>query len=218
MSAEAAQFNFWGASKLWNQGELVFTDAGTGITATIYGGTHSGGAGANQPFPSETDCGKCVAQHGNGISIDRGGSDSHEIDASGPDEYIRVVFSEAVLLGQVWFNAASGDDEWDMGVDNVDFDVNAVFGNDKIENLIDDNLLGTGSDDDRADFLANGGAVMGTVFTFYTDDNNDDYKLAAMNISQIVNNTNPVPLPAGLPLALAGLGAFAALRSRRKNN
>jgi hypothetical protein len=28
----------------------------------------------------------------------------------------------------------------------------------------------------------------------------------------------PVPLPAGLPLALAGVGAFAALRSRRQRS
>lgn len=219
MTAEAAQFNFWGSNKTWDQGELVFTDSLTGISATIYAGTHDGGAGANEPFGKENECGKCVVQHGNGISVDldkgKKNKDSHEIDGSGKPEYLRVVFSEEIMLGQVWFNSASGYDEWDMGVDNTDFDVNAVFGTDTIESLIDDDLAGTGSDDDRADFLANGGAVKGTVFTFYTDDSNDDYKLAAMNISQIVNNTNPVPLPAGLPLALAGLGAFAALRSRR---
>jgi len=220
MTAEAAQFNFWGSNKSWNQGELVFTDALTGISATIFAGTHSGGASANEPFGIDNDCGKCVVQHGNGISVDQDtkwwqSNDNHELDGSGKPEYLRVVFSEEVLLGQVWFNAADKYDEWDMGVDNADFAVNSVFGTDTIKSLVKDNFAATISKDYRADFLANGGAVKGTVFTFYTDDSNDDYKLAAMNISQITNTTNPVPLPAGLPLALVGLGVFAALRSRR---
>lgn len=213
-AAEAATMTFWksGSQVLWGQDVLTFTDAGTGISMTVSGGTHSGGAGANAPFATETPCGTCIAQHRNGISIDRGGSDSHELDGSGPDEFIRLTFSEKVLLTDVWFNAAGNGDEWDMSVDNVDFGVNGAFGSDLIENLIDSDIAATPSDDDRADFVSNGGAIMGTVFTFYTDDNNDDYKLAALKFNQIAQ----VPLPAALPLLAGGLGVLGFVGWRRK--
>lgn len=211
--ASAATFDLTGPSKLFSQGALTFTDDATGISASLFAGTHTGD---NAPFPYQWDCGTCVAQHGNGVSVKVSHDNTHEIDNK---EYLTFLFSENVLLNSVWLNSADNHDEWDMAVDNHDLSIGALFGSSYIKSgfadglgLPKDDLAATGSVDYLADFSANGGSLFGKSFTFYTNGYFDDYKIGALDFSEV----GAVPLPAGAVLLLTGFGAFGAMRARKK--
>lgn len=49
-----------------------------------------------------------------------------------------------------------------------------------------------------------------------TDDGTGDYALAAVDFTAMPNVGDPIPVPAALPLFLAGLGGFAAFRRRAR--
>lgn len=212
--AQAVTFDFAGPLQMFDQGALTFTDAASGVTASVTAGTHTG---ANAPFATETDCGICVEQHSNGISVLGEGDDTHELD---DDEWLRLTFSAPVLLDAVWFNAGWGWDEFDMAVDNVDLGITTLFGDDRINRLPVDNLVSSYLTDRIANFGDNGGPLFGRTFTFYTDDNNDDYKVAGVRFSTIpvASSVSAVPLPAGMTLVLGGLGLFGAMRLRRRES
>ena len=211
-SASAATMTLWGPNALYWQNQLQITDPTTGITASFSAGLRDS-AYSNAPFANETSCGKCIAQHGSGVSVKVKGDNTHELDNR---EFLRVTFSAPVIIDRVWFNSVDAYDEFDMAVDNVDLPIKGLLGTDFISQLAKDDLAGTSKTEYVADFGKDNPLLKGSVFTFYTDDHNDDYKIAALGFEAAnLDNVAPVPLPAGIMLMLGALGLTGATRLRR---
>ncbi|MEM7490747.1 MAG: PEP-CTERM sorting domain-containing protein [Pseudomonadota bacterium] len=207
LAASAATLDFWGPNGRHAQGALSFTDATSGFTATVTAGWRES-AGSDAPFSSLTSCGTCIHQHGNGISVWTRKDRTHQISGR---EYLQLSFDRAVQIDRVWMNAIGRYDEFDMAVDGVDLDVAGLLGTPWLGGLPGDDIAATHSFDRVADFGLGNEALRGQVFTFYTDDHNDDYKLAALSFEAVA----PVPLPSSLALMLGAMGLAGAARYRR---
>jgi len=68
----------------------------------------------------------------------------------------------------------------------------------------------------RIGFSGLSGLIKGINITGTTAGGNRNIGIAFDNFNTTMDTTTPIPLPAGAPLVLAGMGALAALRARRK--
>lgn len=219
-AANAASFDLFRPSGSANASAFTFTDGG--VTLSVTGGTFDGG---DAPLGNPV-FGSVVHQSIWGLSVDRGGSDSHELDGDGPDEFLRFAFSAPVVLQSVIFTAVDGNDNFDMGIGGTDIGVIGSLGSDLLADL-PEGPLSLGTTDriasfGRVQFRPAGqtpfmAAPLGSFFDFYVNGSNDDYKIARITVSIPSSISSDVPLPPAAALllgALAGLG----LMGRRRNS
>ncbi|NEQ44447.1 MAG: PEP-CTERM sorting domain-containing protein [Leptolyngbya sp. SIOISBB] len=188
-------------------------DLGDGLFLDIEALIHNGGSAGNAPF---TVVGTGTPTFGSsdvpGLGIASSRRDDPELDASGPDEFLRFTFNKNVTLKSVIFEAfdrGGDDDEFDLGVDNVDLEINDTFGSDRIATVGDPAGFPGNTDyivdfSGGADFAGDGTnalfPVLGKQFDFYTTDRNDNYRIRQLKVHV------DVPEPA----TMLGLGAVAA--------
>lgn len=202
----------------------LFFDLGDGLELTVTAGTHSGGgAGANAPLNVTGTAD--ISQTGGGapgIGVRSRIVDSSQLDSSGPNEFLRFTFSQDVTLLSTVFEAASnagaGTDEFDLGIDGVDLDIDGTFGTDRLRNFSDAGFPG-GTDREvdfsgGVDFVGDGTLALlpatGQVFDFYTDDRNDDYRIHSLTVEAV----EAVPEPLTILGTLTALGMGAAFKRK----
>ncbi|MEM8555443.1 MAG: VPLPA-CTERM sorting domain-containing protein [Pseudomonadota bacterium] len=208
MAVAATQLSLSGPAGFFAPGELTYDDPVNGLSVRVFAGTHPRGSGADAPFRLDFCLNDCVVRASRGIGVRLSTSDNTpQLDSQGPDEFLLVSFSRAVFLQSVWFNAAganaNGSDEFDFAVDGVDFDVDARFGSDTLVDFPNSNLPQTPGPDRLVAFDPT--EIRGTDFLFYTDDDTDNYIISQLEYT-------PVPVPAALPLMVAGMGGLALVR------
>ena len=184
---------------------------GNGLELIVTAGIHSGGAGANAPLNLIRDA--KVTQSGGsqaGLGVRSGKSDNtKQLDASGPNEFLRFTFSQKVTLLSTIFESARKGDEFDLGIDGVDLAINKTFGTDRLRDFPGAGFAGR--TDRKVDFSGgvdfNGDRTnalfpaKGLVFDFYTDDRRDSYKIREITVAQDIPE----------PTSLLGLLAVSAI-------
>ena len=187
-----------------------------GINLDITGGITGEGGGANAPFPNAI-FGEVVVSGPLGIGINSstliGGEDTSaegnrgQIDGFGPDEFIQLEFDRTVRLVEFSLGLIGANDSFDFAIDGRDVAVVTTFGTDDAT---------TDAIEVPDTFFFNNpveeGEPVGTIFTFFTNDLNDDFALTGFVVEEVA----PVPLPAALPLMAAGLGFLGFMGRRRK--
>lgn len=173
----------------------LFHDLGHGLTLEVTAGIHSGRASANAPL--DVTGGALITQRGGseaGIGVRSSRYDSSQLDAFGPNEFLRFEFNEEVTLQWVVFESALNTrfylDEFDAGLDGVDLQITDTFGTDTLRSFPGAGLPGgtdrivdfTGGVDFAGDGTDDLQPATGMVFDFYTDDFNDSYRIRALGV------------------------------------
>jgi len=203
----------------------LFYDLGDGLELTITAGIHSGGASANAPL-NITRTADITQTGGNspGLGVrSRQFFDSSQLDASGPNEFLRFTFNKEVTLLSTIFEAASnagaGVDEFDVGIDGIDLQITDTFGTDTLVSFPGGGFPGP---TDRlvdfsggVDFNGDGTNALfpaqGSVFDFYTDDNNDSFRIREIEVAVEV----PEYMSSFSLLAFATLGAVPTFVAKK---
>ncbi|WP_205127556.1 hypothetical protein [Okeania hirsuta] len=199
----------------------LFYDLGDGLELTVTAGVHSGGSRADAPLNvirsadiSQTD------GLFSGIGVRSRFADSSQLDASGPNEFLRFTFNKKVTLLSTIFDAASnfglGTDEFDLGIDGIDLDINDTFGTDRLQNFPGFGLTREVDFSGGVDFDGDGTNALfpakGLVFDFYTDDRNDDFLIKEIKVAvDVPESTSILSI-----LALGTLGAVSTLKRKLK--
>ncbi|MEM7409469.1 MAG: PEP-CTERM sorting domain-containing protein [Myxococcota bacterium] len=135
-----------------------------------------------------------MGKWGTGVYSYKG--DSTQIDGWGPDERLRMHFSEMVHIVKVEFTEANGSgDDWSLDIDG--------------KTIVDDKASGSGI------WWANKAVFdkPGTIMDFYADHKNDDFKIKKIWVKKW---EKPVPEPsAALVFGIGLLVASQASRRRR---
>lgn len=211
----------------------IVRDLGNGLTLTVEAFTHSGAADADAPLQGIQPA--MVTQDGGdepGLGVQSGllgGSfDDPRLEPLFlTREFLRFSFNKDVNLKHTIFESVQGPtrriwdngDAFDLGVDNVDLDIEDTFGTDVLAAFPDAGF--SGDTDYKVDF--SGGAdfagdgtgdlkpVVGKVFDFYTADWNDSYRIRELKVAV------DVPEPAVmLGLSAVAAGLIAQKRSRKE--
>ncbi|WP_293166236.1 PEP-CTERM sorting domain-containing protein [Okeania sp. SIO2C9] len=198
----------------------LFYDLGDGLELTVTAGIHSGGASANAPFNLIAPA--FVSQTGGGqpgLGVFNGNPrDSSQLDASGPNEFLRFTFNKEVTLLSTIFEAADRNDEFDLGIDGIDLDINDTFGNDRLRSFPGAGFRGRTDRkvdfSDGVDFAGDGTNALfpakGLVFDFYTGDRNDDFLIKEIKVAvDVPESTSILSI-----LALGTLGAISTLKRK----
>ncbi|MCG8696017.1 MAG: PEP-CTERM sorting domain-containing protein [Minwuiales bacterium] len=192
---------------------LVF-DLGGGLSVTVTGHSHNGGASGDAPFDTLLFATLSQNSEGLGITSPGGPGTDPDLDAAGVDELLRFTFNQPVTLFSVVFENVGSLDEFDMSVDQVDLDIDALLGSDSLEILPEG---GFGDDSNLADFTGDG--LTGTVFDFYTDDAGDAYRVRQFLVEAVgdgggSDGGKDVPAPPALMLLGLGLAGLGLARRR----
>ena len=183
---------------------LTVTSMGQSLDA--FGFVHANGT-ASDDAPFAMPLPRRLNRNSRGLGVLLN-SDSGELDGSGPDEFIVLDFSSflnPVKLLSVVFDSVNDNDEFDMAVDDVDIDIDALLGNDSLATL--PLLIGGTSQQRIADFSSFN--LEGALFSFYTANTNDDYRLRSITVQE-------TPEPATLLLIFSGLGGMYCARRREE--
>ncbi|MGD1936096.1 MAG: PEP-CTERM sorting domain-containing protein [Cyanophyceae cyanobacterium] len=191
----------------------IFKDLGNGVEVSVTAGYHGGGASANAPFPSTAPAFVSLS-NSSGLGVRSSLSDGNRLDAGGRDEFLRFTFSQEVTLQGVFFSSVfSGNDEFDAAIDNVDLQINDTFGTDRLFSFPGIGSVRVVDFSGGVDFAGDGTNALrsatGTIFDFYTNNNNDDYRIAKLKIK------TEVPEPAAI-LGLLGVGAMVVGSARKR--
>ncbi len=206
--------------------KALYGDLGHGLTYKVTAGYHYGGSNQDVPFPYTYPAQLTGSKQGLGVDSDgKKKGDDWALDGKGPDEFIKVEFSQDVTLKQLYLGGADYDyyDEFDVGVDNVDLNIKKTFPfkQDEIAYfpyVWSGPFKGTYEVDFEKGAVFSGTSgnkkkpVTGSVFHFYTTDKYDDFRLGGMNIWAKIKKDVPEP---AMTLGLLGVGA-AMFASRRK--
>ena len=198
-------------------GSLV-VDIGGGLEVLVSPRTHNGGPDADAPFPGG---GVVIAaelsRNDEGVGIFTGVGDSDDLDGFGVAERLLFTFNQPVTLFSVVFENIQGDsevegpDQFDMAVDDMDVDVDALLGTDDINEYAG---AAFGNDSYLAEF-ADG--LTGTVFQFYTTDFNDRYRIRQFLVEAVGDGGGAdVPTPPALLLLGMGLAGLGFARRYRR--
>ncbi|MCV2880839.1 VPLPA-CTERM sorting domain-containing protein [Actibacterium sp. XHP0104] len=187
----------------WTAGSYSWTDIGSGVSLTATGHLENAdGSFGNQVW---------LGQWGNGLGVGVDSNDQHFVDSTGPDELIKLSFSAAVSIVSATFSYWDGDDDFSFGRYT---DVGGVLGYTLTLFSSCDvvSCVGDGGSFATSDNLTSYGTH--SLFSIGASGDGDEFKLKSITVSYMPPSI--VPLPAGAPLLLGGLGVLAALRRRKK--
>ncbi len=205
--AVSTTIDFTGNGGVIGYSEQPFTITAGDLSVNLSAWSHPDGAGADAPFSSLEQ--ERLHQCQNGMGVYSAFGDTPQLDAGRfeADEMMMVDFGQDVILESIHFSLADSHDEFDLAVNNVDIGITSLFGSDIIRD-IGTSVSGNGIQWDYiVDFTFT--SIIGSSFQFYTDDNNDGYKVVGMRVSEV-----PEPTTMGL----LGIAALSALGLRRKEN
>jgi hypothetical protein len=159
-----------------------------------------------------------LTQYSQGLGVNQA-NDWHTVDGKGTNEAIVISAQKdgvdvAIRLTSLEFGYFGGDSDFDLLVDDGTGTLSQVINNENIgaNNPALLSQLGTafvvGADEECKLKWKNG--KLKSVCEY------DYFKLRSFSYELLSDVTDPVPVPGALPLMLAGMGGFAALR-RRKN-
>lgn len=192
--------------------EQLEIDLGGGLAVLVFPSTHNGGAGGDAPFPPGLTINVFGHRNGEGVGVRNLSSGFiDDLDSFFASELLQFTFNQPVTLLSAVFENVQGNDEFDMAVDDVDVDVEALLGADDLVALPDG---GFGDDSSLADFAGDG--LTGTVFQFYTTDTNDTYRIRQFLVEAVGDEGGAdVPAPSALLLLGMGLAGLGVARLRR---
>ena len=176
-----------------------------GITMTVTAGLYTDPAVTGNAVVTEgsRDAEPRVWGSGTGVDHDGGNGlpndDDHQVDGRHGNEVVILRFDHTVQLVSAVFSYVGGNDDFDYFVD-----LGADGSLDRIAQNVDipgGNLF---------DFFALN--LTGDLFGIGASGHNDEWKLKAVTVAKVAD----VPVPAALPLFLAGLGAIGWAKKRRK--
>jgi hypothetical protein len=178
-----------------------------GIVMTVSAGiyTDTASAGGAVVTPNGNDAEPRVYSPGTGVDIDSGNGlpndQEFEVDGNNGNEVLILSFDEDVQLVSALFASVGFDDDFDFFMD--------TNGDGVLERLAQDIDIPNGN---LFDFFAFD--LVGKLFGIGASGFNDEWKLSALTVRAVVSD---VPLPAALPLFIAGLAGFgfAARRKQR---
>ena len=139
-----------------------------------------------------------VYAYGTGVTSHR--HDNHEVDGGYKNEVLVFDFDQTVQLVSAVFSYVDGNDEFDFF---LDLGMDGTL--DRIASSVD-----IPSDRSFEFYPYN---IFGDVFGIGASGKYDNWKLKAITVSKHIPE---VPVPAALPLFLAGLGAIGWAKRRRK--
>jgi hypothetical protein len=177
----------------------TFTFTKPGLTLTVKSNT------ANESGTMVTPEGK-VGKWSEGLGIvDGQRGDQHFVDGNGRNDVLSFAFSQNVRLLSVGFSYVDSNDDFafffDKGKDGV-LQNDLVW---KTKDIPGSGFYGTFS----FAYLTNN---IGKLFGIGAYDSNDDFKVASITVDFVKPST--VPLPAALPLFVAGLAGLGWMRRR----
>ncbi len=176
-----------------------------GLTLTVKGATYDDGS------PQAINGGAPTQVWSNGTGIDRGWRDGHQVDGDRTNEAVVLKFDHKVKLVSAKFTYVNGP-SWSSDGDDIDIFVEDP--NDLGSLVYDSGEWDIHSGNNPFAFEDQlGYALIGNLFALGADGNNDGWKLKAITVAKHIPE---VPLPAALPLFIAGLGALGLAKRRRK--
>lgn len=197
------------------------TAFGVGYTISGFGGTLTDATHGNDNGCDSYACDAVGGSFDVGFGVDSGDSDNpNEVDGIDDEEYVQVTFDKVVRIlgfaGMLTYNDSLG-----RGTEQVKLSYSSDGGTTFDTILGDtqntdadvggtDNTFGTVGLSFRDGLLLNANVVrFSAAGTGTFDDGNANITAAALEVA-------PVPVPAALPLLLAGMGAFGFAARRKK--
>jgi hypothetical protein len=152
-----------------------------------------------------------LRSYNGGVGINRNKSDWHTVDGKGPNEAVLITAKRNGIDLAIRLTSL----EFAFFGSQADFDLYASTGS-SFTRIIDDQNIAAGNP-----ALLN---ELGTAFAVGADSDHcgwwscadhDSFKLKSFSYELLPDIDTQVPVPGALPLMLAGLGGFAAMRKRK---
>lgn len=166
---------------------------GGGLSVTVSAGTYSGDAIVDTDVDGFLDLG--VSKSSSGLGVALTALPNFAPDVNGPFDLLTFAFTSAVSLNSITFGNVDGNDDFD-----IFFDGTLAFSDLGIAGANPATFGGV---------VLNSFSVGADQLSFFNGV--DDFTIAGIDVS-----VAPVPLPAAMPMLLAGLGSLAFARRRRR--
>jgi len=181
-SSASVSYDFTGSGGFIGAGSQPFTVTSGSSAVAVSGFTHTGGGSGDAPFASLDPTG--IHQNGNGLGVRSSFFDLNQLDSVQDDELMRFDFGRSVKLLSVVLSLATGNDEFDIAIDNVDVDVVGLLGTDEINDFVSNGFASSPIFDYTIDFS---GVSLGSFsqLDFYTNDEGDGYKIVSITVAEL---------------------------------